>query len=159
MVYIDNRLRSALFGQADLELVVAFADQAAIAIDNARLYQGAQARLQEITDLVGYQASVLRSVGNGVIAVDSAGRITTFNTAAETILAVSADDVLGADFREVLGPGISQLIHGYLAGAQAPEGTNSRRPRPRLRSATARPVYLSGHVSRLRTPEEPRPGW
>ena len=53
MVYIDNRLRSALFGQADLELVVAFADQAAIAIDNARLYQGAQARLQEITDLVG----------------------------------------------------------------------------------------------------------
>ncbi len=153
VVYLDNRLRSALFGQADLELVVAFADQAAIAIDNARLYQGVQARLQEITDLLAYQASVLRSVGNGVIAVDSAGRITTFNAAAETILAVSAADVLGADFREALGPGISQLIHGYLAGAQAPEAPTRAAHAIVCDVPQRGRVYLSGHVSPLRTPE------
>jgi len=39
VVYVDNRLRSGLFNQADLELLTAIASSAAIAIENARLYQ------------------------------------------------------------------------------------------------------------------------
>jgi Nif-specific regulatory protein len=37
-IYVDHRQSRHLFGQSDLEFLVAFADQAAIAIDNARLY-------------------------------------------------------------------------------------------------------------------------
>jgi PAS domain S-box-containing protein len=153
VVYIDNRLRSALFGQADLELVEAFADQAAIAIENARLYEGVQERLREITDLVAYQESVLRSVGNGVIAVDSAGRITTFNAAAETILGLSAAEVLGADFREALGPDIGQFIYSYLAGLQPLEAPTRASHDITCEVPQRGRVYLSGHVSSLRTPE------
>jgi sigma-B regulation protein RsbU (phosphoserine phosphatase) len=39
VVYVDNRLQAGLFGQADLELLAAIASSAAIAIENARLYQ------------------------------------------------------------------------------------------------------------------------
>ena len=37
-VYVDNRIKKALFKQPDLDLLNAFSSQAAIAIDNARLY-------------------------------------------------------------------------------------------------------------------------
>ncbi|MCA9874821.1 MAG: GAF domain-containing protein, partial [Anaerolineales bacterium] len=37
-VYVDNRLYSGVFKEADLELLGTFANQAAIAIDNARLF-------------------------------------------------------------------------------------------------------------------------
>jgi sigma-B regulation protein RsbU (phosphoserine phosphatase) len=39
VVYVDNRLRAGIFCRADLELLSAIASSAAIAIENARLYQ------------------------------------------------------------------------------------------------------------------------
>ncbi len=39
VVYVDNRLQSGIFTQADLELLTAIASSAAVAIENARLYQ------------------------------------------------------------------------------------------------------------------------
>ncbi len=52
-IYIDHRQSSHVFGQGDLEFLVAFADQAAIAIENARLYgelEAARLRLKEEND-------------------------------------------------------------------------------------------------------------
>ncbi|HVR98251.1 MAG TPA: sigma 54-interacting transcriptional regulator [Thermoanaerobaculia bacterium] len=49
-IYIDHRQSSHVFGQGDLEFLMAFADQAAIAIENARLYgelEAARLRLKE----------------------------------------------------------------------------------------------------------------
>jgi phosphoserine phosphatase RsbU/P len=40
-IYVDNRLRAGIFTPDDLDLVVAIASSAAIAIENARLYQNA----------------------------------------------------------------------------------------------------------------------
>jgi serine phosphatase RsbU (regulator of sigma subunit) len=39
VIYVDNRLQSGIFTPADLDLLTAIASSAAIAIDNARLYQ------------------------------------------------------------------------------------------------------------------------
>jgi sigma-B regulation protein RsbU (phosphoserine phosphatase) len=39
VVYVDNRLQAGIFAQADLELLTAIAASAAIAVENARLYQ------------------------------------------------------------------------------------------------------------------------
>jgi sigma-B regulation protein RsbU (phosphoserine phosphatase) len=39
VIYVDNRLQAGIFTQADLELLTAIASSAAIAIENARLYQ------------------------------------------------------------------------------------------------------------------------
>ena len=51
--YVDNRLYTGVFQQADLDLLVTFANQAAIAIDNARLFtqtdQALDRRVQELT--------------------------------------------------------------------------------------------------------------
>jgi len=54
-LYLDNRMRDGAFSQADLSLLTAFADQAAVAIENARLYtmtdQVLAARVRELTTL------------------------------------------------------------------------------------------------------------
>ena len=55
VVYVDNRMRSGLFNDADLEALDAFAGQAAVAIDNARLFgatdKALAARVEELTML------------------------------------------------------------------------------------------------------------
>jgi transcriptional regulator with GAF, ATPase, and Fis domain/tetratricopeptide (TPR) repeat protein len=50
-VYMDNRLRRGAFSEGDLALVRDFAQQAAIAIENARLHEELQARQEEIERL------------------------------------------------------------------------------------------------------------
>ena len=55
-VYVDNRLVSGLFAQEDLDLLVAFANQAAIAIENARLFtQTDQALARRVEELSLFQ--------------------------------------------------------------------------------------------------------
>lgn len=54
-IYVDNRIKKALFKQSDLDLLNAFSSQAAIAIDNARLYtstdQALARRVEELETL------------------------------------------------------------------------------------------------------------
>ncbi len=54
-LYLDNRMRDNVFSQEDLPILTAFASQAAVAIENARLYtltdQALTARLEELTAL------------------------------------------------------------------------------------------------------------
>jgi signal transduction histidine kinase len=55
VIYVDNRVRAGLFSEQDLEFLDAFAGQAAVAIDNARLFratdQALSARVEELTML------------------------------------------------------------------------------------------------------------
>lgn len=55
VVYVDNRIRSGIFSEQNLEILDAFAAQAAVAIDNARLYSAKDAalanRVEELTML------------------------------------------------------------------------------------------------------------
>ncbi len=54
-LYLDNRIREGVFSEDDLPLLTAFANQAAVAIENARLYtmtdQALTARVEELTTL------------------------------------------------------------------------------------------------------------
>jgi signal transduction histidine kinase len=52
VIYVDNRAQSSLFTQDDLEMLSAFANQAAVAIENARLYtQTDQALKDRVAEL------------------------------------------------------------------------------------------------------------
>jgi signal transduction histidine kinase len=54
-LYLDNRIKEAVFSEADMALLSAFANQAAVAIENARLYtltdQALAARVKELTTM------------------------------------------------------------------------------------------------------------
>ena len=50
VIFVDNRLHTGLFTSADLEILSAFADQSAVAIDNARLFDGLQKANRELKE-------------------------------------------------------------------------------------------------------------
>lgn len=47
IIYLDNRVRSGLFNEHHLEMLTAFANQAAVAIQNARLYEDLRKSMEE----------------------------------------------------------------------------------------------------------------
>ncbi|MCI0475178.1 MAG: GAF domain-containing protein [Anaerolineales bacterium] len=102
VVYVDNRLHAGMFQPADLDALRAFADQAAIAIENARLFESVRQKVNEISALKTFQDDIFASIASGVIATDLQDRITAFNRAAETIFALSAARSVGQPYRETL---------------------------------------------------------
>ncbi len=113
VVYADNRIASGIFGDDDRDMLVAFANQAAVAIANARLFQKTREQLQDITAMKNLMDDVFASIASGVITIDDAGQIALFNEAAEQILALDARDVLERPYQEVL-----KALDGFIAAVE-----------------------------------------
>jgi adenylate cyclase len=117
VAYLDSRVIPGLFSRQDPELLLSFANQAALAIENARLFRDQQAKLREISQLEEFQSRVLSSITSGVITLDNERKITTFNDAAAATFGVSAESMTGKglDDLEHLIPGISMLVWNFEA--------------------------------------------
>jgi len=48
VVYVDNRLKAGIFNQRQLEMLAAFANQAAVSIEKARIYHVLQSQMDQI---------------------------------------------------------------------------------------------------------------
>ncbi len=102
VIYADNRVRTGLFNERDRDILTAFANQAAVAIENARLFESVKHTLDEVTRLKNLLDNVFASINSGVITTDEADRITLLNRAAEMILNVEAALVVGHEYSTVL---------------------------------------------------------
>jgi len=113
VVYVDNRLRAGVFTERERYLLTAFANQAAVAIENARLYEAIQASLKEISETKNLMDNVFASIGSGVMTTDAKHIITLFNRAAEKILNKSAAAAIGQRLTAAL-PGVSADLDTHL---------------------------------------------
>ena len=75
VVYVDNRLVAGIFTEREKILMMAFANTAAVAIANARMYTHAEQILAEITQVKKLMDNIFSSVGSGIIAIDSNDRV------------------------------------------------------------------------------------
>lgn len=82
IIYTDNRIRSGVFGETERDLLEAFSSQAAIAIENARLFNSLRSSLAEIKNMNNLTDNVFASIASGVITVDPEDRITLANRSA-----------------------------------------------------------------------------
>lgn len=94
VVYADNRARSGLFGKDELALLTAFANQAAVAIEHARLFERVRATIVEVTANKELLESVFASIASGVITTDQAGTVIICNQAITQIFGGKRDDIL-----------------------------------------------------------------
>ncbi|MEM9955810.1 MAG: adenylate/guanylate cyclase domain-containing protein [Chloroflexota bacterium] len=117
LVYVDNRLQSGVFTEREKQTLVAFANTAAVAISNARFYAEIQKALQEITQVQELMANVFESIGSGLIATNADAVITTFNRAAQDILAWQAPQAVGVPLQNVLSR-ITAPLEEELAAVQ-----------------------------------------
>ncbi|PJF30433.1 MAG: hypothetical protein CUN51_07890 [Candidatus Thermofonsia Clade 1 bacterium] len=95
VIYADNRIKSGVFAEQELQLLQNFANQAAVAIENARLYEALQANLAEITAMRNLLSNVFDSIASGVITTDAEDRVTIINPAACRTLNLEAAECLG----------------------------------------------------------------
>jgi len=100
---VDNRTPGKSLTEHDETLVKAIADYAAIAIENAQLYERAVQGRQELE-------SILHQVDNGVVIVDEKQRLILINRSAKDALGVEVTSP-GVDLAEVVhNPSFLELI-------------------------------------------------
>jgi PAS domain S-box-containing protein len=109
VIYADNRIRTGIFSEAERDLLTAFANQAAVAIENARLFESVSQTLAEVTELKNLMDNVFASIASGVITADIQEEITLCNRAAETILGHRSDEIVGKSLDKILPPIAGEL--------------------------------------------------
>ncbi|HEU0028444.1 MAG TPA: adenylate/guanylate cyclase domain-containing protein [Ktedonobacterales bacterium] len=120
VVYVDSRHEARLFDQSSLDLLAAFCNQAAIAIENARLVSDLRANIRELDATRAFMENVFASIASGVITTDTGGRVTTLNLAAERMLGRGPGVVIGGPLTEALAAADGQIdsqTDGALAEA------------------------------------------
>jgi adenylate cyclase len=124
-VYVDSRINANLFGPKHRDLLLAFCHQAAIAIDNARLFADLTRTIRKVNEDKQYMDNIFASIANGVITTDFSGMVTTFNDAAAKILRMDPGDAVGKHHQIVFASrpqvGISELLQN--ARVQHEHGT------------------------------------
>jgi class 3 adenylate cyclase/GAF domain-containing protein len=102
VIYADNRIKTGLFSDKDRDLLAALANQAALAIENARLFERVKQQLDAITLMKDLMDNVFDSITSGVITTDMDDHVTLFNRAAALILGVHADDTVNRPYETAL---------------------------------------------------------
>jgi len=87
--------KSSAFNKNDLDLVALIARQAAIALENLRLYK-------DINDIRNFAEGVISNLTGGFIAVDAASTVMYINPTAEKILLLSSSRTIGTNGAEAL---------------------------------------------------------
>jgi adenylate cyclase len=118
VVYCDNRIFAGVFKAQDLQVLADFANQAAVALENARLFEAARARLAEVRETSDLLGNVLDSIISGVITVDPNGVVNTCNQAAADIFAISAVDVEGTPLNDLLPASLGAEFDSVLERVQ-----------------------------------------
>ena len=113
VIYADNRIRTGIFAESERNLLVAFANQAAVAIENARLFSSLKHTLEEVTGLKNLMDNIFASIASGVITADIQNQITLTNRAAETILGSASNDIIGHLLNETLAS-VSKELEPHL---------------------------------------------
>ena len=118
-IYVDaRRLPDSKFHH-DPDLLSTIADQAAVAIENARLYADLSRSFTRLSALKAQTDEILEAISSGVVVLDARDVITNFNRAAETTFGVPASTLIGREARllNTWLPGLSGLIERTKASA------------------------------------------
>jgi len=135
VIYVDSRTTANLFHEDDLDLLAAFCDQAAIAIEKARLFTALREKVREITAMQTYMENVFSSISSGVVTTDTQGQIISINRAAARLFQLTPEAIgqsIEAVFAGIQGVDLAALVReaaardetiiGYEADCRLPDG-------------------------------------
>jgi len=95
LIYVLRPLAARTFSRKNQAMLAAFAEQAAIAVQNARLAHLVAAEKQRVE-------AILETSAEGIVSIDGQRRVTGFNLAMERLTGRSREDVLGKECFRVL---------------------------------------------------------
>lgn len=112
-IYVDTHAPGAAFTEQDQRLASIFANQAAIAIENARLFDNVRTALAEMTAIRDFMDNIFDSIVSGVITADQDDMVMLINKSAAHILDIDRRYTQGKPLQAVLPifyEGFQQLI-------------------------------------------------
>lgn len=116
----------------DSELLALLGTQAGIALENARLNEEMAIKNQVLSSMRSYLENSIESVGEGIIAVDSDGKISLFNSSVRDILGVECDTAIGLPYKELFDPEfvifLDQLFESTLTTGECQEEYSYQHP-------------------------------
>ena len=113
VAYCDNRVMAGLFKENELDLLTSFGQQAAVAIENARLFEDIRAQLALIEEMQGRLSNIFASIGSGVITVNGENCVIVCNEAAEEITGTTNEKAVGVALNKVL-PHVTLEFFDYI---------------------------------------------
>lgn len=102
VAYCDNRIIAGLFKENELGLLTSFGQQAAVAIENARLFEDIRAQMALIEEMQVRLSNIFASIGSGVITVNGENCVLVCNEAAEDITGTTNAKACGMPLNAVL---------------------------------------------------------
>lgn len=120
VVYVDNRIMDGVFTEREMNLLEAFANQAAVALRNAQLFETARQQLAQITALRDLLSSMFASINSGLITLDGADVVTGINRATAALIGIDEEAALGMPLSALL-PAFSAHFADALRRVRASE--------------------------------------
>ncbi len=103
VISLDNASRKGAFDEEDLKVLSTLADHAAIAIENARLFE-------ETCRLKEFNQSIVQSVSEGIAIQDADGAFTFVNPAAAAMLGYAPEELLGQHWMAIVPPDQQPIV-------------------------------------------------
>jgi PAS domain S-box-containing protein len=115
VIYADNRIHEGVFSDAERDLLMTFANHAAVALENARLFDSVRRTLDEVTELKNLMDNVFASIASGVITADLDHCISLCNRAAQAILGRTEAELIGSRLDKILLPTVGESIYQEIS--------------------------------------------
>lgn len=128
---LGPRRSGELYNSDDLDFLAAVAAQSTLALENARLFANLRRTLDQTLEMKNLMDDIFSSITTGVITTDLSHQITLFNHAAEEILGIPMEQVIGRSMEKAFPSLYSDFL--YLTDTAAQQGA---------------PVYIS-EITRL----------
>ncbi len=102
----------------DLYLVSTLAGYAAIAIDNALLYDSLESKATQLSRLKAYNENVIESITVGVAVVDEEGTVRVWNSAMESLYGLARSEAVGKHLESLLPSELTSAMKRLLEGSR-----------------------------------------
>lgn len=113
VAYCDNRIMAGLFKENELDLLTSFGQQAAVAIENARLFEDIRAQMTLIEEMRSRLSNIFASIGSGVITINDDDCVLVCNAAASAITGIDSEKDAGQPLRAVM-PQLTESFYEYI---------------------------------------------
>jgi PAS domain S-box-containing protein len=124
IIYLENNLTGGAFTEQRVEIVQLVAAQAAISLENARLYQSLLADIErrkaveeELRSSEEMARSLLDALRDSLVLIDRDGRVLSLNRTTARSLGRKMNDIVGRPFWDLLPPRVSARRKRYVERA------------------------------------------
>jgi PAS domain S-box-containing protein len=152
---VSRTVEGDFLSSDDVELLTTLSGYVGIAIENARLYNSLQRKVDEYERLKEFNENIVESINVGILAADLEDRVESWNSQIERLTGIRRDQALGRRLGDLLPPELADRL-GALRGEEGihhidklrsrlPAGRNGHGPREAILNVAVAPLVSRDH--------------